>query len=136
MNEILARVRELDSYRRALDAFKKGTGPFKLGLIRSARLVAAAALSEDLKRNAVLLSHRRDRAINYFDELELWTRDTEALYFPEPSSLFYEKAPWSETARRERLNSFARASTQSEAAKTLIFEHLSARLNGQEHASQ
>ncbi|MQC26642.1 MAG: transcription-repair coupling factor [Chloroflexi bacterium] len=79
-----------------------------LGLMRSARLPLLAALQLSLERPILLLSHRRDRALTQFDELDLWLPEAENLYFPESSALFYENAPWSETTRRERLSVLAR----------------------------
>ncbi|MCW5878646.1 MAG: transcription-repair coupling factor [Anaerolineales bacterium] len=75
----------------------------KLGLIRAARLPLAAALAMVSRRPALLLTQRRDRALTYLEELGLWAPQLMRQYFAEPSSLFYENAAWSETARRERL---------------------------------
>jgi transcription-repair coupling factor (superfamily II helicase) len=117
MNDLLAHISRLDSFTQLVDTVAANPQIIKLGLIRSARLPIAAALSQTLQRNAVLLSHRRDRAINHFDELELWLPDAVPLYFPEPSSLFYENAPWSETARRERLATLAGLKSSAKSSK-------------------
>ncbi|MEX1246882.1 MAG: transcription-repair coupling factor [Anaerolineales bacterium] len=85
----------------------RGT-PLRLGLIRAARLPVTAALAEAINRPVLMLTQRRDRALAYFEEFGLWAPQAERLYFPEPSALFYENAPWSETARRERLAVLAR----------------------------
>ena len=108
MNELVTHIRSLDAYQALRQAIDAGEGPASLGLMRSARTPIAAALHSDLQRPSLLLSHQRNRALNHFDELPLWLDAGEALFFPEPSALFYENAPWSESARRERLNVFAR----------------------------
>jgi transcription-repair coupling factor (superfamily II helicase) len=112
MKELLESIESLDSYKSLIESIEKKKSLSTLGLMRSARLPLLALLQEGLGRPILLISHRRDRALSQIDELELWAPQAERLYFPEPSSLFYENAPWSETARRERLNVLARLSTE------------------------
>lgn len=108
MKEALSKIRNLAAFSELEKALAARANLVKLGLIRSARLPVTAALAESLARPIVLLTQRRDRALAYFEELQLWSPETERLYFPEPSALFYENAPWSETARRDRLGVMAR----------------------------
>lgn len=108
MIEILDRIRGQSAFRQVLADIDKGSSPIQLGLIRSARLPVLAAIAAAAGRPILLLSHRRDRALAHYEELDLWTPEAERFYFPEPSALFYENAPWSETARRERLSVLAR----------------------------
>lgn len=108
MIEVLERIHQQAAFGELLAQLKAERSPQQLGLIRSARLPLAAALAAATGRPALLLTHRRDRALGQFEELGLWAPDAERLYFPEPSSLFYENAPWSETTRRERLAVLAR----------------------------
>ena len=74
-----------------------------LGLRRSARLPVLAALHTCLKRPTLLVTDRADHALTLFDELALWAPGATRYLFPEPNPLFYEKAPWGRTTRRERL---------------------------------
>lgn len=74
-----------------------------LGLRRSARLPVLAALHQETNRPILLLTDRTDRAMTLVDELALWMPKAHRLFFPEPSTLFYENASWGETIRRERL---------------------------------
>ena len=113
MKELLESIQSLDSYKNLLQDLQNQKPLSALGLMRSARLPYVAALQENLGRPILLVSHRRDRALSQIDELELWAPQAKRLYFPEPSSLFYENAPWSETARRERLNVLAHLSTDT-----------------------
>ncbi|MCW5873259.1 MAG: transcription-repair coupling factor [Anaerolineales bacterium] len=111
MSELLQRIQRQPAFQQLLAnsraGLQAGSSPLQLGLIRSARLPLAAALAAASGRPALLLTHRRDRALTHFEELAFWAPALERLYFPEPSSLFYENAPWSETARRERLAALA-----------------------------
>src|SRR3972149_476738 len=104
-----------------------GQRSFQLGLIRSARLPIVAALEEATARPILLLTQRRDRALAYFEELGLWSPGAERLFFPEPSALFYENAPWSETARRERLGVLARLAQPKDGKLPVIFASARAR---------
>jgi transcription-repair coupling factor (superfamily II helicase) len=74
-----------------------------IGLRRSARLPVLAAVFTELNVPILLLTDRTDRALTIYDELELLLPDASRLYFPEPSPLFYEDAPWGERTRRDRL---------------------------------
>ena len=119
MKAILERISSLPAFDQLITQVAESNAPLKLGLVRSARLPVLAALAERTERSVLLLSHRRDRALAHFEELSIWSPETETLYFPEPSTLFYEKAPWSETARRERLNVLARLAL-SDRGKPLV----------------
>ncbi len=121
MSELLQRIQRQPAFQQLLaksrdDGPQAGNSPLQLGLIRSARLPLAAALAAASGRTVLLLTHRRDRALAYFEELGFWAPAMERLYFPEPSSLFYENAPWSETARRERLAALARLALPGDAS--------------------
>ena len=108
MKLLLDRILSQPAFADLLDELAGGQRPLRLGLIRSARLPMVAALAEATARPILLLTQRRDRALAYFEELGLWSPQAEHLFFPEPSALFYENAPWSQTARRERLGALAR----------------------------
>lgn len=108
MEEVLKRIKQQPAFSECLATLDSGSSPLRLGLMRAARLPIVAALAEEQPRSILLLTQRRDRSLAYFEELNLWTPEIERLYFPEPSALFYENAPWSETARRERLSVLAR----------------------------
>jgi len=108
MKDVLDRIRSSEAFGVLEKELAEGLSPIQLGLMRSARLPVLAALSLRLGRSILLLSQRRDRALVHFEEIHLWAPDAERFYFAEPSALFYEKAPWSETARRERLSVLGR----------------------------
>ena len=108
MEAILKKIKEQTAFAQFKAELASGTSPMRLGSMRAARLPVVAALAEAGSRTILLLTQRRDRSLAYFEELKLWAPEVERLYFPEPSALFYENAPWSETARRERLGVLAR----------------------------
>lgn len=98
----------LEPYQRLLAEIRDGqfltSAPRGLGLPRSVRLALTAALHHDLSIPLVLLTNRADRALGLLDELQFWLPEGNNLYFPEPNPLFYEKLPWSDATRRERLH--------------------------------
>jgi transcription-repair coupling factor (superfamily II helicase) len=74
-----------------------------LGIRRSARLPWVAALEQSSQRPLLLITDRNDHAMMLADELALWAPKLSRLFFPEPTPLFYENAPWGLTTRRDRL---------------------------------
>src|SRR4030067_2737826 len=74
-----------------------------LGLRRAARLPVLISMYRTINQPVLLVTDRADHALTLFDELSLWAPNAKRLLFPEPSSLFYEKVPWGENTRRERL---------------------------------
>lgn len=74
-----------------------------LGIRRAARLPWLAALRASINRPIILITDRNDRAMLLADELALWAPGMNRLFFPEPTPLFYENAPWGLTTRRDRL---------------------------------
>ena len=74
-----------------------------LGLRRSARLPWLVALHQSIDRPLILITDRNDHALMLADELALWAPGISLLFFPEPTPLFYENAPWGLTTRRDRL---------------------------------
>ncbi len=80
-----------------------GAQPVSLGLRRSARLPVLAALYSQVQRPILLITDRADHALNLYDELSLWLPEAPRYLIPEPNPLFYEKAPWGENTRRDRL---------------------------------
>ncbi|GAB4577916.1 MAG: transcription-repair coupling factor [Anaerolineales bacterium] len=75
-----------------------------LALPRPARLAVLAAIHAELNVPLLFITDRTDHALTLLDELSLWVPHAPRLLFPEPTPLFYEPLPWSETTRRERLN--------------------------------
>ncbi|HLA98681.1 MAG TPA: transcription-repair coupling factor [Anaerolineales bacterium] len=83
--------------------FASGVEIEKIGLRRAARLPVLAALYATLQKPILLLTERADLALTLMDELALWLPVAPRLHFPEPNPLFYEKEPWGENTRRDRL---------------------------------
>src|SRR3990172_7634281 len=75
---------------------RQDLSPRSLGLRRAARLPILAALHAELQRPILLLTDRTDRALSLMDELALLAPAALRQYFPEPTPLFYENAPWGE----------------------------------------
>jgi transcription-repair coupling factor (superfamily II helicase) len=114
MKHIIESIQALPGFHTIVEAHSSGEKRQRLGLPRSARLGAAAALNRSLNRPLVLLAHRTDHALTLFDELDLWLpgepafRQAPRLYFPEPTSLFYENIAWGANMRQERLGVLSR----------------------------
>jgi transcription-repair coupling factor (superfamily II helicase) len=108
MEILLRRIRDLTQYQTLLRDLRAGQRPgpdfpgLSLGLPRAARLPLVAALSTDCDRPILVLTDRADHAMALFDELGFWTTSQRFL-FAEPNPLFYERAAWGSSTRRDRL---------------------------------
>ncbi len=74
-----------------------------LGLQRSARYVAAAALYRESGRPILFLTDRPEQALLAFDEIGFWHPKADRYLFPAPEPHFYENADWSLSVRRDRI---------------------------------
>lgn len=101
MNHLLEHLLALPAFERVIANLGN---PASLGLSRAARLPLLAALYRATQRPLLLLTTRTSHALTLAEELNLWLPDAPRLFFPEPTSLFYENAPWGDQTRRERLH--------------------------------
>lgn len=95
---------QLPAWANFLTELEQQTPLPSLGLPRSARPAALAALFKTTKVPVVLLVGRVDAASAWQQALEAWLPPgSEALRFLEPTPLPYDRGPWSERARIGRL---------------------------------
>ncbi|MBS1249772.1 MAG: Transcription-repair-coupling factor [Chloroflexi bacterium] len=104
---ITKKIHAQPAYQKLLADIKAGQPPSRMGLLRSARLPVLAALRESLQCPILLLTGRTDRALALVDELALWAPEADTKLFPEPDPLFYERLPWGESTRRDRIRALA-----------------------------
>ncbi|MGW8249948.1 MAG: transcription-repair coupling factor, partial [Anaerolineales bacterium] len=94
----------LAEIENSISEYKDRSGELpSLGLRRSARLPVLAALYRQEQRPILLVTDRADHALTLYDELALWLPEAPRLLVPEPNPLFYERTPWGEGTRRDRL---------------------------------
>lgn len=101
LETIIDRISSSSTY--IIESIKEGRSITPLGLRRSARLPWLAAIYQSLERPLLIITDRNDHALMLADELALWAPKIPLLFFPEPTPLFYENAPWGLTTRRDRL---------------------------------
>lgn len=107
LNGLLELLRATPDYGALLDSLRNHTAPESLDLLRAARPFLTTALATDLNRPVIYVSNRVDRAYNTAEQLPVWSDDVDVLRFAEPGPLFYERAPWSDTALSRRLEVLA-----------------------------
>lgn len=108
MKRSISYIRELPEFKSLVANINAGEAIPNLGLGRSTRLPILAALHIELSRPILLLTYRTNQALTLVDELELWLSNSDPLYFPEPTSMFYENMAWGENTRRDRLLALSR----------------------------
>lgn len=100
---LLDAIRQTDQYASLLNALRTTQAPSPQHLPRAARAYITAALANDLKTPIVFLTGRVDRAHNLAEQLPVWSDQYPSRRFAEPSTIFYERAPWSMSAIHNRL---------------------------------
>ena len=100
---MLDRIRSHPVYQELLSSLE-GRQPIQsLNLSRAARLPILASISQVLARPVLYILARADQVNVALDEMDFWTDNANLLTFPEPTPLFYEKATWGGSTRRERI---------------------------------
>lgn len=99
--------RGLPGYSDILTSIGPGKTIPGLGLIRSARIPAAAVLAMDIASPVLIITDRSERAFTLGDELKFWYPKANRMGFPAPNPLFYEQAAWGNITRRERLQTLS-----------------------------
>ncbi len=103
MNELLNEIKSVSCYKDLLSQVENGLSGQSLYLPRSARIPLLASLFSDHEQTILLITGRTDQALHYLEELNYWLPEAQKMLFPEPNPLFYERAAWGTTNRRERL---------------------------------
>jgi transcription-repair coupling factor (superfamily II helicase) len=94
----------LEAYRHLRDELADGTPPPPLGVLRAVRPALLAALAHDLERPVLVVAGSVERAKELAQSLRDWSPAPERiLQFPEPLTLFYERAPWTDEVISGRL---------------------------------
>ncbi len=103
---LLEALFQTDAYRALVAGLKVGeTGG--LNLIHSASPYVIAALAEGLDVPVLVITARVDRAYNIAEQLPVWVPGRRVRRFMEPNPIFYERAPWGDAARRDRIGVLA-----------------------------
>ncbi len=103
LSPILSRLQSQAAFEEILHLLKREEPLPNLELPRAARLPVIAALHRALNVPLLILTGRADFALTLAEELALWVPEAVRFLYPEPNPLFYEKAPWGVTTRRDRL---------------------------------
>jgi transcription-repair coupling factor (superfamily II helicase) len=104
---LLDLLRDSAAYRDLMTSLTQGASLSDLGITRAARPFLLAALARDWDGPIIYITARIDRAYNVSEQLPAWLGDVPVYRFAEPTPLFYERAPWGETAIRNRIASLS-----------------------------
>jgi transcription-repair coupling factor (superfamily II helicase) len=101
--ELFNAIQSQKNFQNLVSDIQAGIIPPGLGLMRGARLALIAALNSTLKWPMVVVVERMDQGLAIADELSFWMDQEAIFFFPEPTTMFYENAPWGVLTRRDRL---------------------------------
>ena len=111
---LLASFESLEAYRSLRADLRSGEIPPPLGLLRAARPALLSALARDLQRPMLVVAGSVERAKTLVHSWRDWSSAPERiLRFPEPLTLFYERAPWTDEVIVDRLRVLAALQSQS-----------------------
>ncbi|MGD8458192.1 MAG: transcription-repair coupling factor [Anaerolineales bacterium] len=111
MKHLLDVIHSLPSFQHLLTRVNNKETSLKLGLNRAVRLPILISIFQAIQRPILFVTQKTDRALILTDELSLWSPETSLLFFPEPTSLFYENVSWGENTRRERIQTLTSLAT-------------------------
>ncbi len=104
ISDVLTAFDLLEPYRSLREDVRQGEQTPTLGLMRAARPALLAALLRDLQRPALIVAGTVERAKALAHSLRDWSPTPDrVLQFPEPLTLFYERAPWTDEVIAGRL---------------------------------
>ena len=107
LDGLLDILRRTGAYRGLLDGLAQGSPLPDQHILRSARPFVLAALASDLDRPLLIIAGRVDRAHNIAEQLPVWLPGRAIERFAEPTSIFYERSPWTPSAIQNRLTTLA-----------------------------
>ncbi len=107
LDGLLELLRQAESYQTLLDHARQGRALPDQRVLRAARPFVLAALAADLARPVLVIAGRVDRAYNIAEQLPVWLPGRPAERFAEPTSIFYERSPWTPAAIQSRLTTLA-----------------------------
>ncbi len=94
---LLTAFEALEPYQALREDLEQGELPASLGLMRAARPPLLAALARDLRRPLLVVTGTVGRAQKLVQAIRDWSESgTTVRRFPEPLTLFYDRAPWTE----------------------------------------
>jgi transcription-repair coupling factor (superfamily II helicase) len=103
MKNIIDVISSTSEFQKIIAIIESSDEIKNLGLSRAIRLPIAASLFKTTQRPVLLITQKTDRALSLLDEFSYWHPQNKPSFFPEPTALFYENAPWGENTRSERL---------------------------------
>ncbi|MCZ7538845.1 MAG: transcription-repair coupling factor [Anaerolineae bacterium] len=105
---LLGHLRQTRTYQAVLAGLRAGQPVPDQHVLRAARPFVGACLAQDVQRPTAILTGRVDRAHNLAEQFPVWSSSgLPILRYAEPSSLFYERAPWTTRAIQTRLQTLA-----------------------------
>jgi transcription-repair coupling factor (superfamily II helicase) len=102
-------LRGYDQLSRVVRLAKaEGSDSVSLSIVEAARPYLLAGLRQDLGVPMLVITTRRDRAREIFEQLRIWAPSGQGiLLFPEPDVLTYERIPWDKEIAQDRLATLA-----------------------------
>lgn len=97
LSGLLTALRALEPFGALREDLARGELPVPLGLMRAARAPVVAALGQDLCRSLLVVTGTVNRAQKLAQSLRDWSGQSMPVHrFPEPLTLFYDRAPWTD----------------------------------------
>lgn len=104
---LLAALKATRGFSNLVDQFQQSDQQIEESVVRSARPYLTAALSETLEVPLLVVCDRTDRAHDIAEQIVAWLPGARVLRLQEPSAMFYDHAPWTESTIRSRIQVFA-----------------------------
>ncbi len=104
---LLEWLRATDSFQLVAQDIQSNAPLPSQAVLRSARPFVVAGLAIELNRPVLIVTARANQAYDVAEQLPVWLPHADITRFHEPTTIFYERAPWTDTVRRQRLQTLA-----------------------------
>jgi transcription-repair coupling factor (superfamily II helicase) len=110
---LIGKLRGYDELVSALRSLSREEPPaLALNVLDAARPYLLVGLRNDLDLPLMIVTSRRDRAREVYEQLKIWSPSPDGLIlFPEPDVLGYERIPWDRGIARDRLATLSSLAT-------------------------
>ncbi len=107
LNGLLAKLSATSTFESFIQQLARAEETAHQDVLRSARPYLIAALAVRVNRPVLVVTARANRAYDIAEQIPVWCPEARVARFQEPTPVFYERAPWTSSVIRSRIQTLA-----------------------------